>query len=303
MLRLLSGLSFSTGINDGMFDHLSVTVQRKVKDIDRHCILMFDEMTLTPHLDFQEHRDLIDGFEDLGGELKTKALSANLCDLMLRGLGGNFKQPVAYVFPAGSIKTPVLRTLIKDVISSIQKTGLTIHATVCNQGPSNVAAVNKLCAETRQSVLRCGGEYRGDYFDVNGMKIIPLFDPPHLTKGVFSRRILDILQGGVIKVASWHHVIQVYNIDCGRFRAPPKLTDAHVYADKIPKMKVKHCTQVFSQRVASVMDMLSRRRKFLCPSIVFVFLLARGKLLENTNCRLNLSIFHVQYSFTAIWFP
>jgi len=37
----------------------------------------------------------------------------------------------------------------------------------------------------------------------------------------------------------------------------PKLTDGHIYIDKMKKMKVSHAAQIFSQPVGSIMKILA----------------------------------------------
>jgi len=63
------------------------------------------------------------------------------------------------------------------------------------------------------------------------------------------------------KTARWKDVIDFYEIDKCRLdvgeRMAPKLTDAYIYPDKIKKMKVSKASHVFSQRVGSIMLMLS----------------------------------------------
>ncbi|XP_045496719.1 uncharacterized protein LOC123695064 [Colias croceus] len=52
-------------------------------------------------------------------------------------------------------------------------------------------------------------------------------------------------------IAKWDHIVALYNRAPGYkgVRLVPKLTAQHVLPDKIPKMRVKHCTQVFSKSV------------------------------------------------------
>ena len=109
---------------------------------------------------------------------------------------------------------------------------------------------------------------RGEYFTVPGSdEIIPLFDPPHLLKGVrnglLTHDLVCTIDGEQL-TASWRHVQQMYAIDCGTTRVAHKLTDFHVIPGKIKKMKVKYCTQVFSYQVAAMLEMLSKLRKFSC---------------------------------------
>ncbi|KAK9730592.1 hypothetical protein QE152_g14456 [Popillia japonica] len=62
------------------------------------------------------------------------------------------------------------------------------------------------------------------------------------------------------QTARWDDIVKMYELDVGDFdtRVLNKLTDQHVYADKIKVMKVKLVSQVFSQRVSSVMRGLVR---------------------------------------------
>lgn len=58
---------------------------------------------------------------------------------------------------------------------------------------------------------------------------------------------------------SWKHVINLYEFDQGKCgsRACPKLTIAHVYPDKVKKIKVKFCTQVLSRSVGVLMGFVA----------------------------------------------
>lgn len=62
------------------------------------------------------------------------------------------------------------------------------------------------------------------------------------------------------QVADWKDVQTLYELDVGDYdtRMLNKLTDAHVYKEKMKKMKVKLAAQVFSQRVSSVMRGLAK---------------------------------------------
>jgi len=55
--------------------------------------------------------------------------------------------------------------------------------------------------------------------------------------------------------AEWSHIRELYEIDNAipDCKMLPRLTDRHVVLEKILKMKVKCATQVFYQRVSSIM--------------------------------------------------
>lgn len=74
---------------------------------------------------------------------------------------------------------------------------------------------------------------------------------------------------GVERKASRKHIVALYEMDCGRLgeRVCPKLTDEHVYPEKLRKMKVKNCTQALSRSVGVLMGFLAENRKLLFHSI------------------------------------
>lgn len=64
---------------------------------------------------------------------------------------------------------------------------------------------------------------------------------------------------GKKRVTKWKHLLKLYNADSciPDSKMLPRLTENHVIADKIYKMKVRYATQVFSQRVSAVMNCLA----------------------------------------------
>lgn len=94
--------------------------------------------------------------------------------------------------------------------------------------------------------------------------MIPLYDPPHLIKGIRNNLVtkkLKFIMNGVEKTANWEHIVQLYkeNPAFQGIRLMPKLTERHVIPSKISKMKVKCATQVFSRTVAAYMGYLSSK--------------------------------------------
>ncbi|KAI4469805.1 alpha-catulin [Holotrichia oblita] len=57
--------------------------------------------------------------------------------------------------------------------------------TICDQAPTNVRVVNTLVKDTRSDYIkRNDGTYKVGSFEVNGFTIFPIYDPPHLLKGI-----------------------------------------------------------------------------------------------------------------------
>lgn len=93
-------------------------------------------------------------------------------------------------------------------------------------------------------------------------KIVHLFDVPHLMKCTRNNLVtknLSFKMDGINKLAKWQHLEELYQTDSALpdSKMLPRLSDYHVIPHKIPKMKVRYATQVFSQRVSAVMNFLA----------------------------------------------
>lgn len=89
-------LMFESGINSNFFEFLKNAVDG-MADIDKYCILIWDEMALKSHLDYSEKRDVIDGFVELI-ELKRPNFATHALTFMVRGINRAYKEPVSYFY-------------------------------------------------------------------------------------------------------------------------------------------------------------------------------------------------------------
>lgn len=94
------------------------------------------------------------------------------------------------------------------------------------------------------------------------MKIVHIFYVPHLMKcirnNLLTKDFVFCMDGNELR-AKWSHIRELYEInnaipDC---KMLPRLTDRHVVPEKILKTKVKCTTQIFSERVSSIMLFLA----------------------------------------------
>lgn len=178
MKRLLSKIKLCPGINPIIFEKIKNTVAQK-DTRDKLCSLAFDEMSVTPQINYDVNKDTLEGF----ASNNENQFANHALVFMIKGIQQNFKQPIAYYF-TNCLKKTELKKLIKTVIRHAQDAGLIIVDTVCDQSTVNVSAINELVDDTKRAYLRTGREWRYDSFSVNGRKIIPLFDTPHLIKGI-----------------------------------------------------------------------------------------------------------------------
>ncbi|CAK1597574.1 unnamed protein product [Parnassius mnemosyne] len=283
--KQLSLIPLRPGINPQIFNHIKKTVKRLPME-KRLCTLIFDEVALEPGLHFDKGQ--IIGFEDFGHK-NTNQIADHALVFMLISIKGKFKQPICYTFCKSCTKKDNLKYLIKSLIKEVHKTGLKIIATICDQSQSNVSVVKSLREDTRKEYLKQGLEHKSCSFEIENCKIFPLFDTPHLLKGVRNNLLnkdAKFIEDGVEKIAKWEHIKMLFNEDVGEheLRLVNKLTEFHINKDKIPKMKVKFAAQVFSQRVSSAIRFLASHK--ILPTEcqdTASFLLMFDKLFDSFN--------------------
>lgn len=116
-------LVFESGINSTFFEFLKVT-SASLTEIDRNCILVWDEMALKPHIDYNESTDTIDGFVEMIGTRRPNFATHALV-FMVRGISKNYKEPVAYFYTDGP-KYFELAEMIRLAGESVLNSGITI---------------------------------------------------------------------------------------------------------------------------------------------------------------------------------
>jgi len=185
--QLLRRVPFDVGVNRVIMQSLRSSVEKE-PSMNRHCVLMFDEVFLQCGLSYDWRTDSIDGFHDTG-DCRKLLFADHAFVIMIRGIRRKWKQPIANYFVNKGMSALDIKKELKTVISELQNIGITIHATVCDQGSCNPAAINMLIAETREKLIRENREdlantllgfFVGDKED----EIVPIFDPPHLLKGI-----------------------------------------------------------------------------------------------------------------------
>lgn len=258
--KLVNRAMIKPGINGKVFEQLKAKAT-KLKPEEKLCTLLFDEVSIQANLTYNEKLDYIVGFTTDGQEIKKEFCNHALV-FMIRGLIKNFKQPLAYTFCSGATKAVELKILIREMIKQIQIAGFIVVATVCDQGANNQKAIKTLVEEARIEMMRKGENLKKKIFVVDGQEIIPLFDPPHLLKGIRNNLITKNLKfdlEGETHIAKWAHIEMLYaeNPAYKGIRLIPKLTENHVVPHKVGKMRVKFASQLFSETVSSNMGYLA----------------------------------------------
>lgn len=258
----LASISLKPGINEILFEYLKKSAD-SIKDNDKFCILMFDEMSIFPHVSFNVRNGNIEGFEDKG-DVRRRKFADHALVLMIKGLTVPYKQPVFFSFSGSGTNYFDLKDILLTVLDKLFDCGFKPVATVCDQGSVNCRVVKALLEDTRISCLRDKTEYRGGYFMVNGNMIFPLFDAPHLLKCVRNNLLdkdMTFCEDGVKKLASWDNLVTAYKlVPTENFKRMYKITDSHIIPEKVKKMKVKLAAQIFSDKMSAALETLNYLR-------------------------------------------
>ena len=103
IIRWFGKIDIWPGICQNLFNALKLK-SPYMEDIDRNCILIFDEMAIKKCLDFHPKKQIIEGFEDLGSLDRNSAVDTQVLVFRLHGLFTNWKQPLAFFDVKSSIK-------------------------------------------------------------------------------------------------------------------------------------------------------------------------------------------------------
>lgn len=185
---LLSKIPITTGLDKTFLKVLSTNVQQ-LKERDRYCVIMFDEVSLHAELHYDSSSGLITGFED-NGISRTQNFADHSLVFMVKSITKKYKQPISYSFCKSTTNKYDLMNQIRNVIKAVTSTGLKVIATISDQGTSNSAAINLLKNDTKQFYLRKDPKFNYDerFYEVDcgadRIKIVHLYDPPHLLQGI-----------------------------------------------------------------------------------------------------------------------
>ena len=107
---------------------------------ERHAALIFDEMAITPSLQFDNSLGKVVGKPTLSAPKATD--NANLIAThgmvyLLRGISTKWKQIVGYDFTANSIDPKELHDRLIQIIEKAHNIGITVRPVISDMGPAN----------------------------------------------------------------------------------------------------------------------------------------------------------------------
>lgn len=88
--RMITTAAIKPGLNCNLFKQLK-SVADRMSPHKKLCVLMFDEVALTPHFDYNRRVDAISGFVN-NGTTSKKQIADHALVFMMRGIQKNYKQ-------------------------------------------------------------------------------------------------------------------------------------------------------------------------------------------------------------------
>ncbi|XP_039304899.1 THAP domain-containing protein 5 [Solenopsis invicta] len=101
--RRLQNVKFNSGILDEMFEFLKLKVACFKNNLDKHCILVMDEMSITPSKIFDPSTNTFMGYATLGNHKDEKNIATHALVFMLAGIASRWKQIVGYYFTGTTV--------------------------------------------------------------------------------------------------------------------------------------------------------------------------------------------------------
>lgn len=253
--RLLKNFPIETGIHRKVINILKKKANNFPSE-DKYCTLLFDEMALKKRCIYNDVTETIEGYEDFGqGENmgRRDRVADHALVFMMQGIRIKYKQPVAHYFVTKTISAEKLTAIIKQVISALTDAGFNIIATVCDQAPTNIGALNLL--------KTLNGQPTDDnfFFGHENQKVYIMYDVPHLFKSIRN----NFFNGGIFKlnnsIAKWQHLEEAEELNRNNFLNFTKLTKTVVKPTYKIKMRVKYAAHALSNTTAAILKMMAWR--------------------------------------------
>lgn len=143
--RHLENLKLLPGVSNEVFEFLKLKVAQLKNNVDKHCVVIIDEMSITPGKFYCTSTNVMFGESTITSATENiqmnthseKLLANHAMVLMLGGVASRWKQVVGYEFTSGSIHSRVFKFIVEDVIKKAENIGLQVHAIISDMGGSN----------------------------------------------------------------------------------------------------------------------------------------------------------------------
>ena len=134
LTRSVRGVSTVVEFSGTIFELLEVK-NKSMKDSERCCVILFDEISLKVELSYGRARDTVDGLVELP-QKKTVPCNEALV-FMVRGLTVRWKQTLGFFFAHNATGAADLCRLLTILVEKLNAINLKPMAEVCDQASTN----------------------------------------------------------------------------------------------------------------------------------------------------------------------
>lgn len=263
--RRLQNLKFDSGVLYEVFEFLKIKVET-FKSHERECVLVLDEMAITPGKVFDTSLNKYFGDVTLPGHT---GMATHVLVFMLGGVTTRWKQVVAYHFTGNSVNGAVFKSIIESIFQIANDLKLNILSVTSDMGSCNQALWRSWgISAGRHSPVKCKIP-NPSYSD----KFVYIFaDIPHLFKNIKSMLLtnkiiripINIVEKNNLptqEVLSQHIFEILAHQKTHTFKLTPKLSEEDLLPTHFTQMKVSTSTNVVSHTVSSALKFLSEELK------------------------------------------
>lgn len=231
------------GFNKQLMNQIKIKVD-SMTQMEKACVVLFDDMSIKQCLEYSPKYDLIEGFEDMGSLGRSSRIAKYATVFMVRGLFYQWKLPVGYFVTEKGMSGQKIKLTLQSCIENLNDVGLTVKAVVCDQSTTNSKGLRELGVTVETPY----------FFSERGEQIFALFDPPHLLKSLRNNLLThDFLCND--QIVSFSDIRKLYEIEIKSetTRAAHQLTPSHIWPNSFQKMSVSLAAQVFSHTTSAAL--------------------------------------------------
>lgn len=122
-----------------VFYFLNIKISAFKNSLNNHCMLVLDEMSITPSHVFDMSKNMYLGTATLPNNLGDKRTAIHALVFMLAGISSRWKQIIAYYYIGDSVDGTKLKPIVCNIIEKAEKIGLRVHSVTSDMGSANMA--------------------------------------------------------------------------------------------------------------------------------------------------------------------
>lgn len=266
--RKLENWEFSSGHCDEIFQFLAFKVGQFKKESDKDCLIVVDEISITPKLCYDNSSGSFIGNVTLPGH-DSSQIATHALVFMLAGICQRWKQTIDFYYTGKSTDGTKFKSILVKYIEKAHEIGLAVRGIVSDMGAAN------------QAMWRSFGINAGRFSIPQNKCPHPLDSTEHLYFFHDASHAFKNLKEGVlnnVSISIRDKYVKLYNLPTNAASAKhieylleiqkdsdlqlaPKLRDEYLNTKShFQKMRVKSASHVLSHHVSTVLQFIAEEQ-------------------------------------------